>query len=353
MGSKTANGLLRYRPEEAAAVIDSTKAGRRVPDVLGYGPDVPVVASLDDAIALGADALLIGIAPTGGDLPSAWRPVVLRACARGLDVASGLHTFLAADAEIAAAARAAGAQIWDLRDYPPTSGVARGRWREIEAKVILTVGTDARTGKMSTALEVDREMTRRGLRSSFIATGQTGILIAKRGVPADAIRGDFLAGAIEHEVLEADRASDFILVEGQGSLLHQGFSAVSMGLLHGAAPDLMVLCHEVTRRENDYGDAIADLARAARVHEEALTFKRARVVAVSLVTVGLSEADARTAVAEAQRLTGLPATDPFRFGIAPVVDALLAGGARGGTRPGGAAAAAHPGARGRAAEDVA
>ncbi len=323
-GSKTANGLIRYCPDEAVAVIDSTRAGCRARDVLGYGPDIPVVASLEETFPLGADALLIGIAPTGGGFPAEWRPIVLAACTAGLDIVSGLHTFLGSDPEIAAAARAAGVQVWDLRDYPPTSGVARGRWREVEARVVLTVGTDARTGKMSTGLEIHRELARRGIRSSFIATGQTGILIAKSGIPADALRADFLAGAVEHEVLCADRVSDCVIVEGQGSILHQGFSAVSVGLLHGAAPDVMVLCHQSTRPENDYGDPIGDLARVVRLHEGALTFKRGRVAAISLVTAGLSDDEARAAVRSATAETGLPASDPFRFGVGPIVDAVLA-----------------------------
>lgn len=322
MGSKTANGLLRYCPDEAVAVIDSTRAGQRAPAILGSGADVPVVASLDEAIALGPNALLVGIAPTGGDIPAGWRPILLRACAARLDIVSGLHTFLAADPEIAAAARGAGTQIWDLRDYPPTSGVARGRWREVDAKVVITVGTDARCGKMSTGLEIERALARGGARAAFIATGQTGILIKKRGVPADALRGDFLAGAIENEVLEADRASDVVIVEGQGSILHQGFSAVSMGLLHGAAPDIMVLCHHATRRCNDYGDPIDDLPRAIRLHEQALSFKPARVVAISLLTYGLGDAEARAAVERASRETGLPTSDPIRFGAGPLADAV-------------------------------
>jgi uncharacterized NAD-dependent epimerase/dehydratase family protein len=324
MGSKTANGILRYCPDEAVAIIDSTQAGKSAADILDYASNVPIVASLDKALALSPapDALLVGIAPTGGDIPAGWRPLLLRACAARLDLVSGLHTFLAHDAEIAAAARAAGVQIWDLREYPPTSGVARGRWREVEAKVVLTIGTDARSGKMSTALDIHRHLTDRGVRSAFIATGQTGIVIMKRGVPADALRGDFLAGAIEHEILEADRTSDVILVEGQGSILHQGFSAVSMGLLHGAAPDAMVLCHQVSRRTNDYGDPIDDLPRAIRLHQEALSFKPSRVVAVSLLTYDLSESQALAAIERAERATGLPATDPFRFGAARLADAV-------------------------------
>lgn len=325
MGSKTANGLIRYCPEEAVAVIDSTRVGRRVPEILGYGPDIPIVASLEEALASRPNTLLIGIAPTGGDLPDEWRPVLLGACDAGLDIVSGLHVFLGKDPQIAAAARAKGVSVWDLRDYPATSGVARGRWREVEATVVLTIGTDARTGKMSTGLEIQRALLRDGHRAAFVATGQTGIVITKSGVPADAIRGDFLAGAIEHEVLVVDRESDIILVEGQGSLVHQGFSAVSMGLLHGAAPDLMVLCHQPSRRENDYGDPIGDLPRAVRLHEEALTFKNGRVAAVSLLTGDLPEREARAAVAAASRETGLPASDPFRFGAGPIVEAVLAG----------------------------
>jgi uncharacterized NAD-dependent epimerase/dehydratase family protein len=322
MGAKTAVGLLRYCPQEAVAVIDSTHAGRTARDVLGFGPAVPIVTTLAEAAAHGPDALLVGVSPVGGALPEGWRAILLDACARGLDIVSGLHAALARDAEIAAAAARSGAQIWDLRAPAVDETIARGTWRMRRAGVVLTVGTDARCGKMTAGIELHRGLQAAGLRSAFVATGQTGILVCKRGVPADAIKSDFLAGAIEREVDRAASDADVVVVEGQGSILHQGFSAVSMGILHGAAPDAMVLCHQVTRARNTYGDTIDDLPRAIRLHEAALSFRVGRLAAIALLTHDLSERDARASVEAAHRATGLPATDVIRFGVEPIVEGV-------------------------------
>lgn len=325
--SKTASACLRYTPERVVAVVDSTKVGASAQDVLGFGGDVPVVASYEDGLSLRPNAVLVGIAPAGGRLPDPWRAILVDAARRGLDLWSGLHVYLADDLEIATAARASGASLFDLRRPPLDLDVAAGRVRDLDATVVLAVGSDCNIGKMTTQLQLRDAMRARGARVAFAATGQTGILIEGRGIAVDAVVADFIAGAAERLTMEAAAGADIVLVEGQGSIIHPSYSGVTYGLLHGSLPHAMVLCHEPTRTSinNHSWVPIPNLARLAAMHEAAAAALRpAPVVAVALNTLALSDAAARDAVARAADQTGLPATDPVRFDPAPVVDAILA-----------------------------
>jgi uncharacterized NAD-dependent epimerase/dehydratase family protein len=335
LDAKTAVGVLRYRPEEVAAVVDSTRAGRTARACTGVGGEVPVVASIDEAAALGADSLLIGVAPQGGELPAGWRPAVVEALERGWDVIAGLHAFLADDPELARIAKASGARIHDVRRPRASRRVAARRVAAVDALVVLTVGSDCNVGKMTAALEIQRGLARRGVRAAFVATGQTGILIADRGIAVDAVPADFIAGEIEHEVIEAARDAEVVVVEGQGALHHPGYSGVTLGLLHGAAPQAMVLCHEagrenVRRPGASPEDALAEpiippLPELIEAYERAAAWVRpSRVVGVALNTRELTEPDARRAVERASRETGLPAADPVRFGADTIVEAVAA-----------------------------
>jgi uncharacterized NAD-dependent epimerase/dehydratase family protein len=331
LGAKTAVGVLRYRPQEVAAVIDSTRAGRTAEDCIGAGGSVPVVADLAAAAVCGADSLLLGIAPQGGALPEAWRAAVRESLARGWDVLAGLHVFLGDDPELAALAAEHGARIVDVRRPPARRVVAAGRAAGVEATVVQTVGTDCNVGKMTATLELERELARRGVRAGFVATGQTGIFIADHGAAVDAIPADFVAGETEALVLEAARGAEVVLVEGQGALQHPAYSGVTLALLHGAAPAAMVLCHHAGRTHVrrpggiERGREIPPLAAMRSAYETAASWLRpAPVIGVALNTMDLDEAAARGACADAARSTGLPATDPVRFGAAPLADAVLA-----------------------------
>src|SRR5579872_2133204 len=222
---KTATGVIRYGKDPVVAVIDSTKAGQDVAQALGgapFGQDIPVVRDIHEALAFRPDTLLIGIAPMGGALPDAWRWQLLTAIDAGLDIISGLHFFLSDDPELRAAAERKGVTIWDVRRPPDKNRVAQFLPHRQGSHTVLMVGSDCATGKMTVALELDREAQRRGLNSSFLATGQTGIMISGNGLPADRLISDFIAGLVEEMVLDFTNEHDWVFVEGQGALNHPG-----------------------------------------------------------------------------------------------------------------------------------
>jgi len=329
--AKTAVGVLRYRAAEVAAVLDSTRAGRTAGSCVGVGGAVPVVTDVEAAAALGADSLLIGVAPQGGGLPPPWRAAVRAALMRGWDVLSGLHVFLDDDPEFAALARAGHARIVDVRRPPAARRIAAGRAAGLDATVVLTVGSDCNVGKMTAALEIVRAIEAAGEGASFVATGQTGIFIADRGVVVDAVVADFVAGETEALVLEAAADAGIVVVEGQGALHHPAYSGVTLALLHGACPAAMVLCHQAGRDRIRVGGGaeagwpIPPLGRLVQGYEAAAGWLRpSTVVGVALNTQDLDEAAARHACERAALETGLPATDPVRFGAEPLAAAVIA-----------------------------
>lgn len=325
LSSKTANACIRYTPDRVVALIDSTRAGQRAGEVLGFGGGIPVLAGLEEALALGPTALLIGIAPVGGRLPDAWRAIVRQAIASGLDLWSGLHTLLGDDEEFAALARRHGTAIVDLRRPPPSLPVASGRVREVAATVVLSVGSDCNIGKMTAQLQIRDALAAMGARVAFAATGQTGILVEGRGIAVDAVIADFIAGAAEHLVLEAASGADIVLVEGQGSILHPGYSGVTYGLMHGSLPHAFLLCTQPSRRtiRNNDWVTIPPIGELVRLHEEAARpLRPAPVIALALNTFDLQDDEARREIDLASRGAGLPATDPVRFDPAPLAEAI-------------------------------
>jgi uncharacterized NAD-dependent epimerase/dehydratase family protein len=326
--SKTAMGVIRYGRDAVVAVIDSERAGRNVREWLGDPVDIPIVASLDEALAWRPDSLLIGIAPPGGRIPPDWRTIIVRALEGGLDVISGLHEFLADDPEFAAAAVSGGATITDHRRPPERMVVANARPHKPSSKVILTVGSDCAIGKMSVALELRRTALQQGLAAVFVPTGQTGIMIDGWGIAVDRVVSDFVQGSVEWLVEQAEEKGEWIFVEGQGSLDHPAYSSVTLGLLHGSRPGAMVLVHE-PGREFHHGwegrSRVKPLKQLVRIHEEvAGLVAPGRVVALALNTQALTDGQAQRAIAAASAETGLPADDPLRFGAERLLDALRA-----------------------------
>ena len=318
---KTARGVIRYGPNPVVAVLDSTHAGETY-------DGIPVVGSVDDALRLEPDTAIVGVATQGGRFPPEWRALLKRCIEAGLDVENGLHEFISEDAELAELARRHGVELRDLRKPPPDLSVPSGENLLVDAAIVLTVGSDCAIGKKTVAVELDREARRRGIASQFVPTGQTGIAIAGWGIAVDAVVSDFLAGAAERLVVEgARRGGKLLFVEGQGSLVHPLYSGVTLGLVHGSAPHTFVLCHRAgaTEVEGSPGHPIPPLRELVDLHERiSLPARRARVACVAVNTAELDDPDAKAAIADAERDTGLPADDPVRYGAARLVDAVLA-----------------------------
>ncbi|HUP01549.1 MAG TPA: DUF1611 domain-containing protein [Gemmatimonadota bacterium] len=325
LDAKTATCVIRYAPDEVVAVLDSRTAGRTTDQVLGFGLPIPIVATLEEGLALGPDTFLIGVAPRGGALPPAWRDLIARALEAGLTVVSGLHTFLGDDPELRAIAARSGAEIQDLRRVPDDLPVASRKAAEVEATVVLTVGTDCNVGKMTASLELAMAAERLGYRAAFAPTGQTGLFLGGKGLVVDRVIADFIAGATERIVLENAPGNDFVFVEGQGSLLHPGYSGVTLGLIHGSMPDAMILVHQPTRiRTLNDEIEIMPLPEWIALHERMAAYlKPAPVAAIAINGWDLSDEEARAWGARIESETGLPAVDPVKFGAEPLVEAIV------------------------------
>jgi len=325
---KTAHGVIRYGARDVVAVIDSTQAGRTASEVVPFSlRAVPIVATLGEAIELGATALLVGVAPTGGKLDPAWRSVLLEAIAAGLSVEAGLHTQLSEDPELRRAATRAGVALRDLRAAPADLTVPEGPYsRRDSARVVHSVGSDTVIGKKVVTLELDRAARERGERSVYVPTGQTGVAIAGWGIAVDHVISDYVAGAGERLVHQGAERGDLLFVEGQGAIFHPAYSGVTLGLMHGAAPDLRVLVHKAGATHNrNYPDLpIPPLNELIAAYERAAAPVRpTSVSAIALNTSDLGEDAARAAIADAARQTGLVSADVVRFGPERVLEAAL------------------------------
>lgn len=320
--AKTAHGLVRYGKDATVAVVDSTLAGKTIGEAMGQlvpepERDAPIVATVEEALEFSPTSILVGLAPPGGRLPEEWVDALRSAAGAGLEVVSGLHQRLAPEFP--------GARVWDVREPPEGIPLFSGEGFGVRPKVALTVGTANAIGKMTATLEVARAAGEAGVSAEFVATGQTGVIIAGWGICVDAVVSDFVAGASEQLVLEAARREpDLVLVEGQGSLGHPAYSGVTLGLLHGSCPDCLILCADASTEEIVPGVPRPAPARAARLYEEvAALVKPAPVVAVSVNTRGLEDAEAEDLIASIADETGLPAADPLRGTAAPILRAVL------------------------------
>jgi uncharacterized NAD-dependent epimerase/dehydratase family protein len=322
---KTAIGVLRYRGQDVVAVIDSTQAGKDIRKLVLTSYQVPIVSSLEEAMRYEPDCLLIGFAPIGGFLPDAYRQTVLDAINLGLHIVSGLHYILGEDPEFAEAAKKTGVNLYDVRKPEYDNYVARGLAKNLKANTVLFIGSDCACGKMTAAFECHLEAKKRGYKTEFLATGQTGIMIAGNGIPLDRVIGDFMAGGVEKILLQYSVDTQFIFIEGQGSILHPGYSGVTLGLMHGSMPKTMILCHEAGRKEIDeyQGFPFPPFQEIIQMHEQLLRYIRpSRVVGIALNTKWISESDALKEIAKFEKETGLPTTDPVRFGASKLIDAL-------------------------------
>jgi uncharacterized NAD-dependent epimerase/dehydratase family protein len=322
---KMGHGVIRYSPNPLVCVIDSTHAGSDMTTVAGMPRPVPIVASVAEARALGADVLLLGIAPGGGLIPAAWYASIDEAVGLGMSVLNGLHDHLAPRYP----GLPAGQWVWDVRTEPEGISPSTGAALKLANRRVLMVGTDMSVGKMTAGLEIYRVARERGVRAEFVATGQIGITVTGRGVPLDAIRLDFAGGSIEREVLRASEDADLVIVEGQGSLGHPASSA-NLPLLRGSMPTHLVMCHRAGQETlfRMDGVRIPPLRDLIRLYEDVAsacgTFPRPKTVAVALNTFHLSPEEADAACHAVEADLGLPCADPVRHGPDRLVDAVLA-----------------------------
>ncbi|MEZ5840715.1 MAG: N-acetyltransferase DgcN [Hyphomicrobiales bacterium] len=314
LAAKTALGVVDWRPEWCLGQmrLPGCKADAGLPEM-----------SPAEAAAAGARTFVVGAVNAGGVLPDHWVASIVEAIAAGLDVASGMHMRLGSIPAIREAADRHGAKLFDLRHGGQTFATGKGTKRP--GRRLLTVGTDCSVGKKYTALALEKGMRERGIDADFRATGQTGVLIAGRGVAIDAVIADFISGAVEWLAPAAD-PTHWDVIEGQGSLFHPSFAGVSLGLLHGAQPDAFVVCHEPTRTTmRGVAHKLPSIAEVieANVRAGQLTNPDIRPVGIAVNTSALDEATARAFLADTADAHGLPASDPVRFGVASIVDRLV------------------------------
>ena len=318
--AKTARGVMRYRRDDVVAMLDSKRAGESE-------DGVPIVGTVDEALAFEPNTALVGVVTQGGRFPGDWQELLKSCVSHGLDLENGLHVRLRDIPGLTELAAEHGAELRDLREPPPDLSTATGENLEVDATIVLTVGSDCAIGKMTAICELDLEARRRGLKSVFVPTGQTGVAIAGWGISVDAVVSDFLAGAAERLVVEGGKRGDLLWVEGQGAILHPIYSGVTVGLMHGSAPHLYVLCHEVGRTvvEGDPTESpIPSLTELVDLHERmSLKLRPAKVAAIALNTSTVSEEEAKEAIAAAEEETGLRTDDPVRFGAERLLDAVL------------------------------
>ncbi|MCK4711594.1 MAG: DUF1611 domain-containing protein [Marinosulfonomonas sp.] len=314
LATKVAQGIKDWRPENAIGQFRME----------GCGADLGLTdMTLAEAKAAGVKTVVIGVANRGGMISQGWRDVMVQALEMGLDIASGLHNLLRDEGPLMAAAQTYGGTLHDVRvpsvGYPIANGVKR------TGKRVLAVGTDCSVGKMYTALAMDAEMQARGMKSTFRATGQTGILITGHGVPLDAVVADFMAGSIEYLTPDND-ADHWDHIEGQGSLFHASYSGVTMALIHGGQPDALILCHEPTRTHMrglpEYSLPSLEELRDVSLGMAKVVNRDCKVVAVSVNTAAMNDAEATAYLAEVEAQMGLPTVDPYRHGAGRLVDAL-------------------------------
>ena len=314
LAAKVAQGIKDWRPENAVGQFRME----------GCGADLGITdMTLEEGLEAGAKTLVIGVANRGGVISDAWKEVLVKALNMGYDIASGLHNLLRDEDSLVAAARVNGRTLFDVRIPSVAYPIANGKKRN--GKRCLAVGTDCSVGKMYTGMAMDAEMRKRGMKSTFRPTGQTGILITGGGVPLDAVIADFMAGAVEY--LTPDNDPDhWDHIEGQGSLFHVSYSGVTMALIHGGQPDALILAHEPTRAHMrglpDYQQPSLEDLRDAALLMARVANPNCVVAGISINTQHLSEDDAKAYLAEVEERMGLPTVDPYRFGAGRLVDAL-------------------------------
>ena len=321
--NKTGNMLIRYQPDDVVAVIDPDKAGRTADDIIGIGGSLPVVGSFQDALQYQPDTMVIGFAPPGGVINDETRKEILIAIDEGCDIISGMHVFLNDDDEISDRAKNNDVVLTDIRRPPNPPHFPKGTWKDRNVPLLLVVGTDCDSGKMTTAWEITQRLRTRGKKVNFIGTGQTGILLGGSGVAVDAVIADFMAGELEYVIDRACDRADLVVVEGQGSINNYAYSGVTMGLIHGCMPDYFVLTHDPSRPLDVLDYPIPDINDLIQLHLDLMRpFRKTRFLGINLLTFAINEQNANNIIIDYEKEFGLATTDLVRFGDRGLINVI-------------------------------
>ena len=309
-------GVLRYAKNPIVAVIDAEFNGNSLKEITGINHSAPIVATLEDAHALGAEVLVLGIAPSGGRIPADWLGVIEKSLHLGLSIVNGLHDLLGD--RYKKLCRQKEQWIWDVRIPQSTPPIATAQAAKLTNKRVLFIGTDMAAGKMTAGLELNQWAQQQHISTGFVATGQIGITLTGRGIPLDAFKVDLACGAVEQAVL-AEQEKELILIEGQGSLLHPG-STATLPLMRGSCPTHLVLCHRANKTHLKFPEKIKipPLTEFIALNEALVavcgTYPAAKVVGIALNTSSLNEDEAQKIMTEIEIQTACPTTDVVRYG---------------------------------------
>ena len=315
--------LIRYRPDEVVAVIDREKVGSSCEKEVGVGGDTPVLSDFNASLHLEPDTLVIGNATQGGFITEEYRQEIANALNSGCDVISGMHQFLNDDEHLKELAKQNKVKLIDLRMPPEPPHFPTGSWKKRKIPVLLIVGTDCDTGKMTSAWEISRRLIDRGRKIEFIGTGQTGILLSGSGVPIDAVKADFMAGELEHLIDNVPKDTELVIVEGQGSLTNQFYAGVTLGLMHGAMPDYMLMTHDPSRDIDVTDFPMKSMHHVMNLHIDLMNaFKESKFIGINLLTFAFEEEKALDVINKSQEDFGIETTDLIRFGNRGLIDAV-------------------------------
>ena len=321
--NKTGNMLIRYRPDEVVAVIDREKIGSTSEEEVGVGGDTPVVGDFNATLHLNPDTLVIGNATQGGFITDEYKAEIINAMNAGCDVISGMHQFLNDDEGLKNIAAQKNVKLIDLRMPPDPPHFPTGTWQNRKVPVLLIVGTDCDTGKMTTAWEVAKRLQDRGRKVEFIGTGQTGILLSGSGVPIDAVKADFMAGEIEFLIQNTPKDTELVIIEGQGALTNQFYAGVTLGLMHGAMPDYMLMTHDPSRDLDVTDFPMVSMHHVMDLHLDLMkVFRESKFIGINLLTFAFDEKKALQVIQESENEYKIPTTDLIRFGDKGLIDAI-------------------------------
>ena len=321
--NKTGNMLIRYRPDEVVAVIDREKIGSTSEEEVGVGGNTPVLGDFNATLHLEPDTLVIGNATQGGFITDEYKAEIINAMNAGCDVISGMHQFLNDDEELKNIAAQKNVKLIDLRMPPDPPHFPTGTWQNRKVPVLLIVGTDCDTGKMTTAWEVAKRLQDRGRKVEFIGTGQTGILLSGSGVPIDAVKADFMAGEIEFLIQNTPKDTELVIIEGQGALTNQFYAGVTLGLMHGAMPDYMLMTHDPSRDLDVTDFPMVSMQHVMDLHLDLMkVFRESKFIGINLLTFAFNEKKALDVIQKSENEFNIPTTDLIRFGDKGLIDAI-------------------------------